>query len=107
MRQNAVKQPEEEGVMTLMQERKAIEEKLAKIQRLHDAMSHNFPDGVICVLDREMRNVLIDGKNLDEIDLTALGMVGEKSENQKLLFTAETLTQLRKSFHGESSSFEV
>ena len=107
MRQNAVKQPEEEGAMTLMQERRAIEEKLAKIQRLHDAMSHNFPDGVICVLDREMRNVLIDGKNLDEIDLTALGMVGEKSENQNLLFTAETLAQLRKSFRGESSSFEL
>jgi len=107
MRQNAVKQPEEEGAMTLMQERRAIEEKLAKIQRLHDAMSHNFPDGVICVLDREMRNVLIDGKNLDEIDLTALGMAGENSENQNLLFTAETLTQLRKSFRGESSSFEL
>lgn len=107
MRQNAIKQPEAEGVMILMQERKAIQEKLAKIQRLHYAMSHNFPDGVICVLDREMRHVLIDGKKLNEIDLTALGMVGEKSENQNLLFAEETLTQLRKSFHGESASFEV
>ena len=88
-------------------ERSAIEEKLAKIQRLHDTMSHNFPNGVISVLNREMRNVLMDGKDSNEIDLTPLGMVGEKSENQKLLFTMETLTQLKKAFDGKSVFCEV
>jgi PAS domain S-box-containing protein len=90
-----------------MQERKAIEEKLAKMDRLHDTMSHNFPDGVICVLNREMRNGLMDGKDLSEIDLTPLGMTGEKSENQKLLFSVGTLVQLRKAFDGESIVCEV
>jgi len=89
------------------QERSAIEEKLAKIQRLHDTMSHNFPNGVICVLNREMRNVLMAGKDSNEIDLTPLGMVGEKSENQKLLFTMATLTQLKKAFDGKSVFCEV
>jgi len=89
------------------QERSAIEEKLAKIQRLHDTISHNFPNGVICVLNREMRNVLMDGKDSNEIDLTPLGMVGEKTENQKLLFTMETLTQLKKAFDGKSVFCEV
>src|SRR6267142_543465 len=77
-------------------ERKALEEKLARIQRLHDTMSHNFPDGVICVLNREMRNVLIGGTDLDEIDLRPLGLIGEKSKNRNLLFAKETLTKLRK-----------
>src|SRR5258706_2167154 len=90
-----------------IQERRAIEAKLAKIQRLHDTMSHHFPDGVICVLNREMQNVLMNGKNLTELDLTPLGMAGEKSQNQKLLFSDETLTRLRKAFDGDSVSCEI
>src|SRR5436190_14645294 len=54
--------------------RRLIEEKLMKIQRMYDTMVHNFPDGVIGVLNKEMKYVLLDGKDLGEIDLPALGL---------------------------------
>jgi signal transduction histidine kinase len=90
------------------QKRKKIEEKLNKIQRLHDTMAHNFPDGVIGVLNKEMRYVLVDGKELREMDLATMSMTGEKSfQNQNPRLSDETLIKLKKAFDGESVNCEV
>src|SRR5258706_5420646 len=117
MKQNTIKQKAGGGRNTVesmsrelhaeKQARKAIEEKLAKIQRLHDTVSHNLPDGLICVLDQKMRNVVMNGKDLHEIDPMSLGIIGEKSENLRLLLTDATLATLRKAFGGEIVSCEV
>ncbi|HEX8041468.1 MAG TPA: hypothetical protein VF490_20110, partial [Chryseosolibacter sp.] len=85
-----------------------IERKLNKIQRLHDTMAHNFPDGVIGVLNQEMRYVLIDGKELADMDLTTMSMTGEKRPaDQHPRLPDETLNKLKKAFEGESASCEV
>jgi signal transduction histidine kinase len=85
-----------------------IEEKLNKIQRLHDTMAHNFPDGVIGVLNKEMRYVLVDGKELSEMDLTTMSMTGEKSfSDQEPRLPDETLLKLKKAFDGENVNCEV
>lgn len=85
-----------------------IEEKLNKIQRLHDTMVHNFPDGIIGVLNREMRYVLVDGKELSGMDLTTMSMTGTKSfQNQNPRLPEETLEKLRKAFEGENVNCEV
>lgn len=85
-----------------------IERKLNKIQRLHDTMAHNFPDGVIGVLNKEMRYVLVDGKELADMDLTTMSMTGEKtSADQHPRLPDETLDELKKAFQGESASCEV
>lgn len=90
------------------QKRIEIEEKLNKIQRLHDTMAHNFPDGVIGVLNKEMRYVLVDGKELSEMDLATMSMTGEKSfSDQKPRLPDETLAKLRKAFEGENVNCEV
>jgi signal transduction histidine kinase len=90
------------------QKRIEIEEKLNKIQRLHDTMAHNFPDGVIGVLNKEMRYVLVDGKELSEMDLTTMSMTGQKSfQNQNPRLSEETLTKLRKAFEGQNVNCEV
>ncbi len=88
--------------------RKVIEEKLMKIQRMYDTMVHNFPDGVIGVLNKEMKYVLIDGKDLNQIDLPALGLTGLRPvENQDAVLADETLKKLKRAFNGESVSFEI
>lgn len=88
--------------------RRVIEEKLMKIQRMYDTMVHNFPDGVIGVLNKEMKYVLIDGKDLNQIDLPAMGLTGHRPvENQDATLADETLKKLKRAFKGESVSFEI
>jgi len=91
-----------------IQHRKATEQKLIKIQRLYDTMVHNFPDGVIGVLDREMKYILIEGKELNEIDLPSLGLIGQSStKHQDSVLAGEALTEIKKAFDGHSVSFEI
>lgn len=90
------------------EKRMEIERKLDKIQRLHDTMAHNFPDGVIGVLNKDMRYVLVDGKDLSEMDLTTMSMTGEQTfGNQNPRLPDETLAKLKKAFNGESVNCEV
>ena len=85
-----------------------IKKRLNKIQRLHDTMAHNFPDGVIGVLNKEMRYILVDGKELSEMDLATMSMTGQKAfQNQNPHLPDETLNTLRKAFDGENVSCEV
>ena len=85
-----------------------IEAKLTRIQTLHDTMAHNFPDGVIGVLNREMRYVLVDGKELADMDLTTMSMTGKNTfPNQAPRLPEETLKQLKKAFEGASVNCEV
>ena len=91
-----------------IKKRKETEQKLIKIQRLYDTVVHNFPDGVIGVLNRSMEYILIDGKDLNEIDLPALGLVGQKVPGTfDSAQTEDTLAKIKKAFAGESVSFEA
>lgn len=91
-----------------IQKRREIEQKLIKIQRLYDTVVHNFPDGVIGVLNRDMKYVLIDGKELNKIDLHALGLIGQDTSDNKTPESEEgTLSKVRKAFTGEYVSFET
>lgn len=88
--------------------RKMIEEKFIKIQRTYDTMVQNFPDGVIGVLNKEMKYVLVDGKELDNIDLPAMGLTGnKKSESHDPVVAEETLFNLKKAFSGEHVTFDI
>ncbi|HWA34241.1 MAG TPA: HAMP domain-containing sensor histidine kinase, partial [Cyclobacteriaceae bacterium] len=69
---------------------------------------HNFPDGVIGVLNKELEYVLIDGQDLHDIDLPALGLSGPKSSRPPdPAAVDETLSKLKKVFRGEHVSFEI
>jgi signal transduction histidine kinase len=81
-------------------ERKSIENELLKGKRLHDAMVHNFPDGVICVLNKEMKYVLADGRGLAELGLNGAELKGE-------LAAIGSGEELVRAFKGESVSFET
>jgi signal transduction histidine kinase len=91
-----------------IQKRKETEQKLIKIQRLYDTVIHNFPDGVIGVLNRDMEYVLIDGKDLKDIELPELGLKGQRAlENVYPIFSEDTVSKIKKAFLGEDVSFEV
>lgn len=87
--------------------RKETEKSLLKIQRLYDAVIHNFPDGVIGVLNRDMKYVLIDGKDLNIMDLPGLGLGVLTATEEDTILSEETLNTIKKAFNGESISFEV
>ena len=81
-------------------ERKSIENELLKGKRLHDAMAHHFPDGVICVIDKEMKYILADGKGLNELGLKGAELKGEQA-------AIGSGAELQRAFTGESVSFET
>lgn len=90
-----------------IQKRKEIEQKLVNIQRLYDTVVHNFPDGVIGVLNREMKYVLMDGKELNEINLPSLGLGGLRKKEGTNLGDQEILNKVRNVFDGELVEFEI
>lgn len=91
-----------------IRKRKEIEQKFMKIQRLYDTVVHNFPNGVIAVLNRKMKYVLIDGKDLGEIDMPALGLTDYKiATPEDSILARETIRKIKKAFDGETISFEV
>jgi PAS domain S-box-containing protein len=91
-----------------MHMRRVIEDRLMKIQRMYDTMVHNFPDGVIGVLNKEMKYVLLDGKDLGEIDLPVLGLtVAGSTWVQDPAHADDILKNLKSAFNGEHVAFDV
>lgn len=60
-----------------MRERAKIEEALRDSQRLYSTIAHNFPDGIICVLNDKLKIVFIDGRELDLLNLNRDSMTGQ------------------------------
>ena len=52
-----------------MDVRAKVEDALRDSQRLYSTIARNFPNGMICVIDKSMRTVFIDGKELQELNL--------------------------------------
>lgn len=52
-----------------MEVRAKVEDALRDSQRLYSTIARNFPNGMICVIDKSMRTVFIDGKELQELNL--------------------------------------
>lgn len=81
-------------------EKGRIENELQKARHLHEAMAHHFPDGVICVLDRDMRYTLADGRGLEALGLRKHDLKGEYA-------AINSQQELRKAFIGEDVAFET
>ena len=91
-----------------IEESKHIEEQHLNSQRLYNAMAHNFPNGIIGVLNKEMRYVLVDGKELDLLGLSSSNLIGQKIFHwQELLVDESYDAYLKKAFDGEVTSFEA
>ena len=85
---------------TVKKDKKSIENEMLKVRRLHDAMAHHFPDGVICILNKEMKYIFVGGQGLDELGMTGREITGEEA-------AIGSGVELRKAFSGEKVSFET
>jgi signal transduction histidine kinase len=84
----------------LKKDKKSIENEMLKVRRLHDAMAHHFPDGVICILNKEMKYIFVGGQGLVELGMTGREIAGEEA-------AIGSGVELRKAFSGEKVSFET
>ncbi|MEX1238917.1 MAG: PAS domain S-box protein, partial [Cyclobacteriaceae bacterium] len=64
-------------------ERKKIEERLIKSKQLYTAIATNFPEGVIGVLDKDLRYLLAEGKELQTIGFIHSNPVGQRLFNHE------------------------
>lgn len=65
-------------------------------------MAHNFPDGVICVLNTEMKFILADGGEMED-----LGLLKTSKKNDSSPLNLRDLPELKRAFQGENISLEL
>jgi signal transduction histidine kinase len=85
---------------SVKKEKKLFENELTKGKRLHDAMAYHFPDGVICILNKDMKYIFAGGRGLDELGMTGIEITGKEA-------SIGSGVELRKAFSGEKVSFET
>lgn len=90
-----------------MENRAKVEEALRDSERLFTTIAHNFPDGIICVLDRNLRVVMIDGNALQELDIPREQLNGKSLQDlQFLQLDEDTKEKFRRVFLWETASLE-
>ncbi|MEH0158223.1 ATP-binding protein [Limibacter armeniacum] len=93
-----------------IKERKRAEEALRESQHIYQTISQNFPNGIICVLDANLRFVFVEGKELHSLGLNPEELTGKFLPNAKELFAQgnSSLTQsIKSAFNGEEVMLEV
>ncbi len=91
-----------------MIERRKIEEALRDSERLYSTIARNFPDGIICVMNREFEIVFIDGKELENLGWKKDSIKGKKIETLEFFnFNEADKARLLNVFNWESSHFDV
>ena len=90
-----------------MEERTKIEDALRDSQKLFNTIARNFPDGIICVVNKEYKILFIDGKELQNLNIkkdTSLDL----TLNQLPFFQnqSELTQQLQKVFNWENVHFD-
>ncbi|MGC1241498.1 MAG: PAS domain-containing sensor histidine kinase [Chryseosolibacter sp.] len=89
-------------------QRKKIEERLIKSKQLYLAIAQNFPEGVIGILDRDMKYLLAEGQELRKIGFADASPIGQRLFHEDhLSITTNAEARIAKVFHGETVSFDV
>ncbi|MCG8476071.1 MAG: ATP-binding protein [Cytophagales bacterium] len=96
-----------DNLQNQIEERRTAEKALRQSQRLYKAIAHNFPNGLILVLDLEMRVIFVDGKELEKQKLKQEDFLNKplptRFDNKEALFLEKKLTEV---MLGNSLSFE-
>ena len=90
----------EQNLQAEKREKQLIQEELLKGKRLLDTLVKHYPDGVIGVLNQDMKYVFAEGKGLEAFGLTAADLRG----NDAVIGSG---AELKRAFNGESISFET
>ncbi len=90
-----------------IRERKFIENELLNCQRQYNTLAHNYPNGLIGILNKELRYVLVDGKELDRLQMKVEQLIGHKIFEANPEFIKFYERQLVKAFEGEKVIVDV
>ncbi len=88
-------------------ERNIIETDLAKSQRLYTAMAHNFPEGVIAVMNEDLKFIFADGQDLLQILILGTQSTNPSAEFVNPAFIRGYESELTKVFNGERISYDT
>ncbi len=89
-----------------IEERKVMEERLRKSQLMYKAVANNFPDGIIGVLDKELRYVFVEGKELAN-SAPRVGIQDVPCPDVAGALIRDAEVKLRPVFEGRNVQFEV
>lgn len=90
-----------------LEERDVIERQLVNSERLHMAMAHNFPNGIIAVLDQHLRFVLVDGRELKTLGYSSETLMGKFIYSEEFGLDREAVESLKNAFKGDTTLVEV
>lgn len=90
----------EQDLETARIEKEFVQDELLKEKRLLDTLVKHYPDGVIGVLNRDMKYVFAEGQGLEDFGLTSADLRG----NDAVIGSGN---ELKRAFNGESISFET
>ena len=85
-----------------------MEEALRDSERLSSTIARTFPDGIICVVDRQLKIVFIDGKELENLGWKRDHLAGKRLSTIELFLLSEELEKKLISVFGWASThFEL
>ena len=90
----------EQDLELAMADKQLIQDELLKGKRLLDTLVRHYPDGVIGVLNTDMKYVFAEGKGLE-----AFGLIAEELKGNDAVIGSGA--ELKRAFNGESISFET
>lgn len=88
-----------------------VKEKIKEVkrtQKLYDAVARNYPNGTISVLDENLNYLMVEGKQLYEMDITSEALYGSPYLDQiPELVRDQVEARLKKVLAGENQNFEL
>ena len=76
--------------------------------RIHDSIALNFPEGLVLAFDRKMKFLLIGGSEVSELKKSEKHWIGKVlNENFNPSINLSAISQLKRSFEGETTEYEV
>ncbi len=89
-------------------EKQLVESALRESENLYSEIARNFPNGIICVFDRDLRYVFADGKELHVFRHGNEELIGTRMlEDFPLEIADYFANQLQPSFEGKFTEFEI
>ena len=91
-----------------IKERIDTEKALIESQKLYQTVAENFPNGTICILDKDMKLKFIEGQGLKDVGLGTKELIGKKyTQVIQPEFQDFVLQKLQKVYQGIPATFEM
>ncbi len=89
-------------------ERRKTLDALRDSERLYSTIARNFPDGIICVVDKFFKILFIDGKELEKLELHKDELISKQISVINIFdFSEEEKNKLKEVFNWEATHMEL